>query len=306
LQQFGVTFGHRYVVIYVEPIGNALSKLTTNTARTTLLINSEPLPWADWATEFRENLPEEVAKLVAEKSAASLNTDHEKSIRDRLKDILDLFKISRYKPTPFGDVLIDEERLMHIGNNGHNSRRSRDSGAGRKTGGPGGAGGNVYAVFEKPGGIPGTKIKPDPFPTVKWVSVKDGTRVPGDIEDRAAKYLVDQNLLYINADFRVFNDMVTFFAKEFSGAPGITELAQESVHMWFEQALVETVMGVQGLLNSKEWSQVDIENALSEEALTSAVMQRYHVHVAVKRELGSKLGSRRSEPNRNRTLQISS
>ena len=52
-------------------------------------------------------------------------------------------------------------------------------------------------------------------------------------------------------------------------------------------------MGVQGLVNSKEWTQEDIEKALSEEALTAAVMQRYHVHYAVRRELGSKLGSRR-------------
>ena len=34
----------------------------------------------------------------------------------------------------------------------------------------------------------------------------------------------------------------------------------------------------------------DVERALSEEGLTAAVMARYHVHVAVQRELGSKLG----------------
>jgi hypothetical protein len=76
--------------------------------------------------------------------------------------------------------------------------------------------------------------------------------------------------------------------------PGITDLARDAVRSWFEQALVESVMGVQGLVNSKEWSQSDIDAALSEEALTATVMQRYHVHFAVKRELGSKLGSRRS------------
>jgi len=58
---------------------------------------------------------------------------------------------------------------------------------------------------------------------------------------------------------------------------------------------VETVLGVQGLMSSKEWSQTDIDSALSEEALTTAVMQRYHVHLAVKRELSSKLGSRRGQ-----------
>ena len=72
-------------------------------------------------------------------------------------------------------------------------------------------------------------------------------------------------------------------------------MVRDSVRAWFEQALDETVLGVQGLANSKEWSQLDIEKARSEEALTAAVMQRYHVHFAVKRELGSKLGSRKSQ-----------
>jgi hypothetical protein len=89
--------------------------------------------------------------------------------------------------------------------------------------------------------------------------------------------------------------MTTFFAKEFAEVPGIIDVARDTVRGWFEQALVETIMGVQGLVNSKEWSQTEIDAALSEEALTAAVMQRYHVHFAVKRELSSKLGSRRTQ-----------
>lgn len=295
LQQFGVTFGYRYVVIYVEPRQDTGRKLTTNTSRTALLINNESLPWADWAAEFREKLPREIAELVAEKAAAASNTDHSKSIRDRLREILDLFRISRYRPTSGGTALIDEERLVRGGRFTDLTRESTGTGEGGKGGGTGGGAGNIYAVFEKSGGIPGKKIKPDPFPVVKWVTVKNGTREYGDIEDRAAKYHADQNLLLANADFRVFADMVAFFVKEFRSVPGIEDLARDAVRGWFEQALVETVMGVQGLISSKEWSQVDIDAALSEEALTTAVMQRYHVHFAVKRELGSKLGSRRSQ-----------
>ncbi|WP_187345419.1 hypothetical protein [Cystobacter ferrugineus] len=43
-------------MIIVEPKLTAGS-LTSNTARTTLLLNSEPLPWTDWAEEFRAQLP---------------------------------------------------------------------------------------------------------------------------------------------------------------------------------------------------------------------------------------------------------
>lgn len=294
LQQFGVIFGYRYVVIYVEPHDNGQGILTTNTARTSLLIQNEPLPWTDWAAEFREKLPKEIAEIVEQRAAAVANTDHTKSIRDRLKEIMDLFKLSRYRPTPGGDILLDEERLVRGGRN-NNLRSPRASGNGAKPGGGGGSGGNVYAVFEKAGGVPGKRVKPDPFPTVRWVSVRDGTREYGDIEDRAAKYLADQNLLLVNSDFRVFVDMIVFFAKEFGEIAGVSDIARDAVRIWFEQALVESVMGVQSLVNSKEWSQTNVDTALSEEALTTAVMQRYHIHFAVKRELGSKLGSRRAQ-----------
>lgn len=295
LQQFGVTFGYRFVVIYVEPLQNGGRSLTTNTSRTSLLVDNEPLPWSDWAAEFREKLPLEIAELVAEKAASATNTDHAKSIRERLKEIIDLFRISRYRPTPEGAAFVDEDRLVPGGRAGDLVRGPRQSGDGGRSVGAGGSMGNIYAVFEKMGGVPGAKVKPDPFPIVKWVSVANGTREHGDIEDRAAKYLADQNILLVNADFRVFSDMTNFFIKEFGGVAGTAELARDAVRGWFEQALVETVMGVQGLVNSKEWSQPEIEAALSEEALTAAVMQRYHVHFAVKRELGSKLGGRRSQ-----------
>jgi len=71
---------------------------------------------------------------------------------------------------------------------------------------------------------------------------------------------------------------------------GVQDVVREVVHQWFEQALVETVIGIQQLRGSKEWGPGEIEKALSAEALTSAVMQRYHVYVACKREIGAKLG----------------
>lgn len=293
LQQFGVTFGYRFVVIYIEPTEDPKRALTTNTSRTALLVNNESLQWADWAAEFREILPDEIAQLVAEKAAAAADTDHQKAIRDRLKEIMDLFRLSRYRATPAGDISIDEDILVRGGILGGNRRPRRGNARHGGPGGSGGTAGNVYAVFEKADGAAGKRVRPDPFPAVRWVTVKDGTREYGDIEDRAAKFLPDQNLLLINADFRVFTDMIAHFGKELTDVPEALGLVQDAVRGWFEQALVETVMGVQGLANSKEWASTDIDTALSEESLTATVMQRYHVHFAVKRELGSKLGARR-------------
>ena len=296
LQQFGVTFGYKQVVIYVQPESTDGRLITTNTARTLLLVNNEPLPWAEWATEFRDNLPPEIDHLVQAKAAAAAEHEHSDSIRERLKDLMNLFKISRYRPTTGGRLSIDEQFTTVGGEPADGSVRTWTGQAKpAKPGKPGGTRGNVYTLFEKKDGTPGRSARPDVFPKVRWVSVADGTREYPYIEDRAAKYHMDQNLLLINADFRVFNDIVDFFVKEYGDQVGVREVARESVHTWFEQALVEAVIGIQGLRNSKEWTQQDVEQALSEIGLTSAVMQRYHVHFAVKRELGARLGSRRAE-----------
>ena len=289
LQHFGVLLGHNRVAIYVEPTNGATAKITTNTARTQLLLNNEPLPWSEWAIEFQEQMPEAIKRLMEEIAAGSSSSDHSKSIKERLKQIMDLFKVSRYRATPTGELLIDESRTTRGGL--PQTRGSSSGGGGTSSGKKGGTAGGVYSVFLKADGVPGETVRPDPFPKVTWLSVKDGTREPGDIEDRAARYLLPQNQLLINADFRVFTDMIDRWTREFAdNKTAVAGVVQEAVRSWFEQALVETVIGVQALKDAKEWNVEDVEKALSEEALTAAVMPRYHVHNAVKRELGSKLG----------------
>ena len=297
LQHFGILFGVKFVVLYIEPTKLDGGVLTTNTARTTLLLNAEPLPWADWAYEFRENMPIEIAEFVKDKAAAISEKDHVKSIKERLKGIMDLYKVSRYRPTPQGVYLSDESSSISAGPSMGSSNKSKDGGSGKLVGTTSkgtrdGEVGNIYHLFEKKGGTASEKTQIDPFPIVKWVSVKEGTRDENDMEDKAAKYLSDQNTLLVNADFRVFQDMVKRLCKEKDTKQGanIEQVVEDVVHSWFEQALIEAVIGIQQLKGSKEWGSDSIDRALSEEALTAAVMQRYHVHIACRRELGAKLG----------------
>lgn len=302
LQQFGILFGARLVVIYVEPIAGDAKFLTTNTARTSLLLNGEELPWAEWAYEFRENMPKELALFVKEKAESTSDQDHTKSIRDRLKDMMDLYKVSRYRPTPAGDYLSDESSQVRVSQSNttpsQTGERSTTDGSenqaivGKRKGPRDGDIGNIYHLFEKKGGTPSDRVRVDPFPVVTWVSVKDDTRDVGDMEDKAAKYLADQNRLLINADFRVYEDMIKRLSKIWDDGKGIgiETIVTSVVHQWFEQALIETVIGIQQLKNSKEWGPKNIEAALSEDALTATIMQRYHVFNACRRELGAKLG----------------
>ena len=60
---------------------------------------------------------------------------------------------------------------------------------------------------------------------------------------------------------------------------------------WFEQQLIEALLGLQALRDARQWTVQDVDKAWSEEALTAAVMPRYHVDIAVKRSLGAKLGT---------------
>jgi hypothetical protein len=291
LQLFGVIFGYQRVVIYAEPDCGSGIDLIPNTARTNLLLEGAPLPWAEWAAEFRslEIFPSEIRDLMEEITAHTTASDHRQAIRERLRHIRELFKLTRYRPTPRGDKLVDEtltqggrvrERSDEV------TRQTRST-----SGGTGGRAGSVYGLFLAGDGVQADEINVDSDPDVKWITVEEGTRASGFLEDRAAKYMLDQNLLQINGDFRVYTDMVERWCDKYSHVPGARSEVVDVVREWFEQALIETILGVQSLRNGQEWTLEDIARALSEEALAAAVMPRYHIDIAVRRALGSKLGT---------------
>ena len=284
LQLFGVIFGYSRVVIYVEP--QASQDLKANTARTHLILNREPLPWSEWAAEFRANMPAEIDSLMASVISGSSSVDHKQAIRDRLKQIRDLMKLSRYRRIKRGSITAAEDTA-----GGRARDQGNRNGEGGRSGGSGGRAGDIYAMFLADDGDPVEPINADPVPDVVWISAEEGTREPDFLEDRAAKFLPEKNLLQINSDFRVFSDMEDRWCTQYSTIKSARPVIRDVVHEWFEQALVETVLGVQALHGSQEWPIDSMAKAISEEALTAAVMQRYHIDVAVKRALGAKLGT---------------
>jgi coenzyme F420-reducing hydrogenase beta subunit len=78
-------------------------------------------------------------------------------------------------------------------------------------------------------------------------------------------------------DFVPLTDVITVCCKDAADFPSARDFVATLVRAWFEQSLVETVIGVRAMRNRKEWSDRDIEKALSPEALTAAAMQKYHV-----------------------------
>lgn len=292
LQEFGVIVGQRHVVIYVEIDQEAVEDVTTNMARTTLLINEEPLDWSELAAEFRDKMPQQLKDYMDRKLAQSQSDDHAESIQKRLKSVEEMFQLSRFRQTPAGDVLIEPSPIAPGGSSGESDyKKTRSS----KSGSTGGAVGSIYSLFQSPDGVPAKSMGKNLYPKVTWVSVLEQTREPGDLEDRAARYQPDQHRLFINADFRVFSDMIRYWVGKYknlaAGKNVVEKTVTEVVHEWFEQQLIETVMSSFGLKSSSEWNDQQIEKLLSEEGLTAVVLPRYHTNEAVKRNLGEKLGS---------------
>ncbi len=291
LQSFGVIFGYSRVVIHVEPLQNQNGGLTANTARTNLLVEGQPLPWSEWAAEFREKMPEPISKLMDQVAAGAANSENAASIRERLKQIRELFKFSRYRPTPDGKHMIKDDFTNTGGNAAGTEASSGESGgvAGRKRNG--GRAGDIYALFANVGNTPAEEVGGFADPQVRWVSVRDKTRTIDFLEDRAAKYLPQVNTIQANADFRVFTDMIARWRKFYSHIPSAEPVVEAIVKEWFQQQLVETVLGALALRRSGNWSEQEVEELWSEAALTAAVLPRYHVDERIKRSLGSKLGT---------------
>jgi hypothetical protein len=290
LQAFGAIFGTDRVVIYVEPFPTLDRPVTANTSRTQLLAGGEPLDWAAWSSQFREHMPDELVRLQEEIGAQAGEKDHKKAILERLRQIRDLLRFSRFRPSKEGAVNVEPD--LNAGGDPAYRGGTRDGN--REAGGKGGRAGDIYALFAESGTVSADPVQSFDEPKTQWVSLADHTRTPPDLDDRAAKFLLQQNLLMINGDFRVFTDMIDRWTRAYSHVPGARVTIAEVVHEWFEQQLIEAVMSAQALKETGKWSIQELESLWSESALTSAVLPRWHIDQSIKRNLGHRLGSLRT------------
>jgi hypothetical protein len=288
LQAFGVVFGGDRVVLSIEPDSFGERRVTANTARTLLLIGNEPLDWAGYAAEFRGVMPVELRDYQDAIGAAANQTDHRKAIRERLKSVRELFKFGRYKPKSGGSYRINPGENTGGASSEHTGGRpgtgETSSGARSRRNG------DVYSLFAEEVGDPADLVGSPAEPRVSWIVAEDNSRVAGDLEDRAARYLADQNKLLINGDFRAFTDMTERWVERYGHVPGSNAVIQDVVREWFEQQLIETVMSALALKQSGKWSMQELADLWNETALTAAILPRYHIDMNIKRVLGQRLG----------------
>ena len=94
--------------------------------------------------------------------------------------------------------------------------------------------------------------------------------------DQAIVDMFVQNGVF-GRDFSVFADTIEYCGRGLAAEENTQKAVRDNVLSCYEQALVESVLGMRALHNAKDWSDRDIDKALSSEALTAAVMQRYHI-----------------------------
>ncbi len=134
------------------------------------------------------------------------------------------------------------------------------------------------------------KVETPPQPEARWITVADGSRNPNDLIKRAARYLPEQNLLLINGDFKAFVDIINRWAERFAHIPGAKQTAEAVAREWFEQQLIEAIMGAMSLKEDISWNMQDLTSLWSEQALTAAALPRYHVDQAMRKTMIERLG----------------
>ena len=291
LISFGIIYGQNRVVLYIEPDTSKLN-VVANTARSSLLVvngdTSVSLPWADWAAEFRSNIPDPIRSMMDQILSRADTGNYADEVKRRLREIRDLLRMTRYRRSSSGKENASGELPGGATRETDDTRGPRNN-TGTKPNN-GGSNADLYAAFLDDDGDSAEEVKNrDNTPEVKWVSIADGTRSHGDIEDKAAKYVSEMNLILANADFRGFQRLMEVLGAEYPHADPST--VKQTVQAWSTLQLIEAVIGIQSLQGSPEWSSSeDVQRALSEEALTTAVMARYASLSQMKRQLGSRVG----------------
>jgi hypothetical protein len=298
LQDFGIRFGYERVVLHLEPRVPA-GRLQCNTARTLLLLDHDPLPWARWAEEFAAAMPTEILRLQ-ERAASADCLPRQQAIRNRVSAIMPLYQLSRYRPTrpprqlsvkSTGDGTGDEPA-------GRSAIRPQPRGAPptAETVQPPASKDPVYAGSDRePSGEPADD-HPGPggvvdLPDVAWISARDGSRAIGDLEDRAARYHLERHELTINGDFRAITDLISHWQDRYRGIAGARTVIEAQVREWCEQILVEVVLAAR----SSSWSDEQLHALLSPTSFTAALLPRHLLHATLQKRLGQKLGAPRSD-----------
>lgn len=296
LALFGILVGRNRLVIYVEP-----DDVEQNTPRTNLLHHDgSPVTWQAWQEAFRAHMPQEIKDFLDSLLNSAAQRSHTQNIRKRLKALMQLFILSGYKPLPTesykaSDNPNDPKHLVAVagdadpGQSPDASEHSdhADDAALSDIPDPSVDAEHASDIDLKPAQEDEPEL--NLFPQVKWTNEERSPSIVG----MAAEYLPESHVILANRDFKGFKDLITYFMNQYANNEEITELVISSVNEGVEQALMESVAGILSLEGSHErWNNPHHRNtALSMEALTTTVMQRYWMASYINQNLKEKISA---------------
>ena len=293
LNQFGLIYGAKRVVIYAEPTDRAV---TSDTARSLLKIDGQELPWDEWGTIFRDNMPMPLLELEESEAASSSSLANIDDIKRLLSNVMNYFKFSAHTPSKKGSIQGSDVNTAGVGNENPKNINKPDE----KEGNPG-----KKKPWNDPPIKPRVKASSNPYlpnktgadavkaatveisiPTLRWEEHPET-----DLINYAAKYHPTSNLMCCNRKFIGFVELHKRLVSERNLTGGMSLICRDAIEKWYGLSLTEAVVGIQCAGSQLGWDANNIETALSPEALTTICMQKHSQVSNIKRELGAKLGA---------------
>jgi len=118
------------------------------------------------------------------------------------------------------------------------------------------------------------------FPRVEWTTQAHSPQLTG----RAAEFIEYSNIVLANQDFKGLQDLFKYFDQQYALSDEATQAVRHAIMQNAEQALMESVAGVLSLKNDPSW-RGHYQQALSKEALSALVMQRFWSVKAIEKDL---------------------
>lgn len=266
LAHFGILVGRNRIIIMIEP-----EDAVQNTARTNLVrTDGAGLNWAAWQDEFRTKMPVQINAFIDSLLRENTHVSHKKAITKRLSALKALFMLGGYQhlkvvfqkpePTPSHSEAEDLDLVLQMSESSAPNLEVPEQAA------------PPADSLPKPEALPDEdEDENNLFPQVEWTSEERSPQIAG----KAAEYSEITNVVLANRDFKGFSDLIQFFNDKYAGTENIDQAIINGVNEAIEQALMECVAGALSLRGQAHWSPQQVSVALSPEALTTAVMQRY-------------------------------
>jgi len=124
------------------------------------------------------------------------------------------------------------------------------------------------------------EVQEDFFPRVEWTTEAQSPQLAG----RAAEFIEYSNIILANQDFKGLKDIFAYFSTQYDLPPERMREIQNAILENTEQSLMESVAGVLSLKAEPSW-RGHYQQALSKEALSAVVMQRFWSVKTIESEL---------------------